>query len=587
MECIKEKQSGSRTLYTEVRRLVRSNLLLTSLTVLVCVLAYGFFATRYTYHTDSLEMAAYEGVYLIGAGRFVAPALHCLTNIMAFSPFWQTVIFCVILLLAGFVYAVLIRRESGNLLPDGALFAFIASFVSAPLMASQLMFPNINIGLSFLLVPLALWYVDPFSSAPSFKRFLIGVLIMTPAIDMYESFAPVFLVCVCFMLLLRFCFRRDNGKNGREYVLFLLTRGVYIIGILACAILLDFTISKIICRIFTGTFDFYYVGTTYSHWSDTTSSFVTSLKKLFCYLVIDLFLTPAENLWAFLYTGSLAVLFVLIAAVAIKNAKKNGVIKTIVGVLCFFGMFASTKALDFILYKPALLRQMQPVLIFTPFVIALAVFYLCKLKLKPIKTVGILLVCFVVLLQTQSINNFSVKNQERFDYEDRLLSDVCDDLIKMDIRNKQVCFYAPEDYKLPSAFQLHPSANPIAVGFRKAVYAAWDRFIPSAFMGFLNRYISYFGPYEKAEDCLRLRQVISSPESPYLSMLGMKGMAYRLQKETLLRKGLDLDIVLDNKEYHDEFSKQYYSNTVFEKGERYRIEETDDMIQVFFISPDF
>ena len=54
-----------------------------------------------------------------------------------------------------------------------------------------------------------------------------------------------------------------------------------------------------------------------------------------------------------------------------------------------------------------------------------------------------------------------------------------------------------------------------------------------------------------------------------------------------MRKGLNVNIVLDDLEYHEEFAKQYYANTVFEKGERYRIRETDDMIQVFFITPDF
>ena len=567
-------------LIPEICRLVKEHPFYSLLVLLVCVLAYGFFAAQYTYHIDSLESSYYDSFVLIGAGRFVAPLVHLATNWMAFSPFWQTVMYCILLVIAGLIYAALIKRESGNAVSDRVLFVFIMAFVSSPLMVGQLTYPNISIALSFLLVPLSLWFTDPFGTL-SFRRSAIGVLLLTAAVDMYEVFAPVYLLTLFFILFLRFFCNVDADKNGRQYRTFLFRRVGFMLAFFICALILDFGLSKIICRIGTGSFDYWYGGNTSSNWVETSSSVITSLKKLFCFLVIDLVLTPAEHFWAFLYDASLLFLGVVTIVIAVKRAKKNGVLKTVVGIVCFLAMFASTKALDLILCKPAEVRMLQPILLFTSFSALIFVFYADRSRGRLKRYAGFVFAGLVILLQTQTINNFAVKNQERFYYEDAVLTSICGDLTAMDVRNKPVCFYAPDDYRLPSAFRYTPSANPIARLYRETVYSAWDELIPTSFMDFLNRHFPWKGEFLTAEDCMRLRNTDTEAESAYLGdIAGWEGR-YTLPENTFRRKGLTVDIVPQDKEK----LKAYYRQTVFEKGEKYRILEDDDLITVILITP--
>lgn len=550
--------------------------------VFVCLLSYGFFATRYTYHTDSLVSQYYDGDKLITAGRFVAPLLSFVTNWMAFSPFWQTALLCVFLILAGLLYAMVIKREAERRIPDGILFLFIMAFVSEPVITGQLTYPNLNIGLSFALVPLALWAVDPFRKNISAGRFFAGTLLMAPAIDMYESFAPVFLVCVFFLLLVRLFLGIDRKKSGREYVLFVIKKLLYLIGVLGAAIVLEYAVSKIVCKICSGSFDFWYSGNTTTHWMDTTSSFLTSMKKLLCCFAVDMVLVPTEYFWAFLYTASVLFLGGVTLIFSFRNAKKNGFRKTVMGLLLFFAMFAASKALDVLLCRPAYLTQMQPVQLFTAFSFLTFVFCVSQMKKRAIKTAGLIAAVLVILLQTQTINNYAVKNQERFDYENHILDAVCDDLAARDLAHKSVCFYAPENYSLPNAFQHRSSANPVAAVFRKCVFALWEKTVPSGFMDYLNRYFSWVGIFNTAEDCLQLAARRTQENTPYFpNLTGWYG-EQSLTENTFQRKGLTIKTVPgDNKKM-----ETYYNNTSFHKGETYRVIEDNDLITVFFITPD-
>lgn len=546
--------------------------------MLVCILAYGFFATRYTYHIDSLVSDYYDSDLLISAGRFVAPLLNYVTNWMAFSPFWQTVMLCILLVIAGLVNAVLIKRESKNKISDGTLLVFVMAFVSEPLVTGQLTYPNLNIWLSFVLVPLSLWVINPFKNI-SLKKIIAGILILTPAIDMYESFAPVFLVTVFFLFLIRFYFGFDRDKSNKEYFIFVFKKAVCLISILAVAIVLDFLISKILCKLFTGSFEFWYNGNTTTHWMDTTSKFTTSLKKLFCYFVVDIVLYPTQYFWAFLYTCSLIFIGITTVIIAIKNVKYNGWFKTVSGILFFVGMIIASKSLDLILCRPAYTTQMQPVQIFTAFAFLMFVFYVNKSKLRTVKNIGTVFIVLVILLQTQTINNFAVKNQERFEYEDDIITSVCDDLIEMDIQNKSVCLYSPDDYSMPLAFDYESSTNPVAKKFKDIVFSIWDSTIPDSFMDYLNRYFSGLGEFNTAEDCLKLRNRKDRTESPYLEWLSRASVV----ENTFKRKGLAITAA----ECDEEKLADYYENTEFEKGEKYRIIEDEEYIYVVFVTPDF
>lgn len=107
------------------------------------------------------------------------------------------------------------------------------------------------------------------------------------------------------------------------------------------------------------------------------------------------------------------------------------------GVVCFLAMFASTKALDLILCKPAEVRMLQPILLFTSFSALIFVFYADRSRGRLKRYAGFVFAGLVILLQTQTINNFAVKNQERFYYED-------DDLIT-------VILITPVDQRTASA----------------------------------------------------------------------------------------------------------------------------------------
>jgi len=161
--CIKSDSLSVRfrELIADCKKYVTAHKFFTYVIILEACLAYGFHATHYSFHIDSLVSEYYSGTALISAGRFSAPLIHYLTGLMNFAPFWQTVVMGIILIAAGLLWGIVYKKASGKLLSDSAVFAFWSIMITFPIMYEQLTYPNITIALAYAIVPVVIYILLP------------------------------------------------------------------------------------------------------------------------------------------------------------------------------------------------------------------------------------------------------------------------------------------------------------------------------------------------------------------------------------------------------------------------------------------
>lgn len=449
--------------------LIKRNPLNTTIVAFCMLLAYGFYATHYTYHIDQLVFEYYDGTALITAGRFVAPLIHFFTNWMAFSPFWHTIAMCLLLFLASMLWAALFQQASGDILSDSGLFVFTVAFTTFPITAYQLTYPILNIALAYALVPISLFLLFFDTQTTRFhawRNHILAILLLVLAVDMYESFASVFLVGLFAILLLQVLFLK-NQSIGK-----LFKTTVFAFVLLLCAILVDFLVSKMLCYLFTGSFTFWHGVTTEIGWLSmgVFDCFIWLVRTFTAQFVLG----HTQSLSIFLVMYS--VLASIVVACILWRQKKDAKIP-----LLFIFLSFSVFSLDFVTGIVHASRTFQSSALFVAFFIML-LWHLTRAKAKSIlRSFSICMLCLLILLQTQSINHYSVKNYNRHQYEEEILREIALTLPSFPITEKPVAFVCEEGYALPNSFARPQDTHPLARAYRSAWFFVCDSIFSNSY----------------------------------------------------------------------------------------------------------
>lgn len=531
-------------------------------TLITLVLSYGFYATHYTVHWDQLIPEYYDGLLLVNAGRWSAALIHFFTGWMDFAPFWHTAVMCLFLLFSAIVWAILFSEASGKKLSEPVLMAFSTVFVSYPVLQAQLTFPVLNIALSYALVPLAIRFVlhGFLEKTNRIKRYLSAVILLVFAVDMYESFAGVFLVGFFAVLLLLFQMNDSFSKQWKQYCCSLL----HAIGLLLMAIIIDLVLSKLINLALCGTTEYWYGTNEFIAWF--SSSFFTNVKRLLCsvfatYVIGSLSL---PFLFFFLFCAAAGTVFFTITAV-IK--------RTVVPVLLFMGLCLSAMALVLIAGYSIKFTQMQTLPVFVAFVSMTLFHQLFAGSKKHLKIIVSCIFIIIVFSQTKTINNYAVENYERFSYESSVLEDVGKDLLKYDTSKKPVAMYA-ENYELPDC--LRHSRNhlhPLVKFWQDLFFPLFDRVLPNGYFERMRRYY-----YPNIQNTADLSAEIADSFTVYTSYISWAGYTDNYQK-IMSRLGYSINTCTDQQ-------MEGISNLLVENDPtcRYKIIETDDLILVQFMT---
>lgn len=231
------------------RSLLRRPKLVLALLVLL-VAGYGYAMLVPAVDMDDLAIATYQqGGEFLRQGRFTVWLLQALTGIMEYRRFWPELFASVCLALAGvllsatfYTAARLPARSPGTLLLAGGLLLW-------PYHAEILMYSNqCGVGLGYLLCALALGFAAPYLAGTG-RRGLPGAagaaVLLTFALGLYESFAPVWLTLVFGLLLVQEAFSAPARRTPGQ-LLAAMARGLWP---LAAALVLRAGVSAALCAL--------------------------------------------------------------------------------------------------------------------------------------------------------------------------------------------------------------------------------------------------------------------------------------------------------------------------------------------------
>lgn len=454
------------------------------LVVIAETMAFGFHATHYSYHIDMLVEEYYNGTVLIGAGRFSAPLINYLTNWMQFAPFWHTFLMAVILFASGLVFGLLLKEASCNQMPDNAVFVFWIVFSTFPVIAHQMTYPILSVVFPYLLIGVSLWLLMPwFNNAKvNILRILSALFLIVISVDMYESHASVLLTVYFAVIFIKYYY--DKGNKTKFKNIFI--PSIKLVLMLAFAIVLDWLISKVVCRIFCGTFDFWYTTNTSIAW--TESSIINGIKWLLRELIGQYLVAGVSNYSVLIY--DVAVFVGLAISLVISVRRKN-----IWLVILYLGATISSMALAVVIGSAPEYRMAQAIPVLVSLFIAIIVMLLPEKPL--VKGMTWCIIGILVFNQTLLINRYTVLNYERYQYENDILQNISRDLQEFSIDKKPVLFVNGENYDF-SDFETTPLDlnNPISNTYKKFMCSMLDKVIPQTTFKRLNSRYGYRVEYD-------------------------------------------------------------------------------------------
>ncbi len=554
---IKENNSENNSIFNSCIEYIKSHPLYAVATAFVLVLSYGFYATKYTFNLDQLVPEYYDSTLLITAGRFAAPFIHLFTNWMDFSPFWHTMLMMLFFWISGLCWIVLFNKAADGNISNKALFSFWLIYPIYPMISEQLTFPILNIALAYILIPIALWILYPYifnSVTPPPAKILLSFVLVVSSIDMYESFAPVFLTGFFAILIIKFIFSdfktfADIFKSSCKVFIFLII-----------SIIIDYFASKLICYVFSGTTEFWYSNNQTIKWelNSIFDSAIWFLRDWLSHYVI----MSSVSLSVFIF-DLFSILGIIIFIIVSKKEH------SFLPVLLFLGLFISSVSLSIIICGSPLYRMEQALPVYVAFLwMIINEFNKDKKIFKKIITVCTVL---LIMVESQSINNFSVRNYEIFNYEYNTFRQLGENLKKNDISHKSVAFIKNVENIFTNCYSIPmESTHPICLSFKRLSCKFWDAVLPEKYFESMNTVIWWKN--HEITNCDSLIQSIGIKTTLYTNYIELSGIG---GYNALKRMGYDL--IQCTKEQYEEAQKYLVPD---DTSVDFLITETDSMIIV-------
>ena len=492
----------------ETAAYINRNKLKSAAVILAMVLAYGFYVTSYTLNVDDAFTSFWNGGRLIAAGRFSGYLVQLLTGIMTYSPFFTMFLALCIYYFAGIVTAVVLNRYAEGKLSDQAVFVFWMIYVTYPLISEQMVYPIIVLlALGFLMTAVALWLTDRFYEEKSISSLVVAIGLMVLAIDFYEAFAAVYLTLMMASVLIRFFYSEDPSAKKLPAVFF---RMLKLTAVLLAAIVIRFALSKLAL--------FLYYGTTHAGYSGNNQIYWLQIGLLDCaiWLIRTVFF---YYFWAGIdyfpiFLFALCAIVGLICSVVLSVRKKSAI-----PALGFLFMIAGALSLNVVLGIATNYTMAQPLTLFAA--ASVMGFYIIAEKKKTWRYILGVLIVLLVLNQAKCLNNWSVANYERYEYEMAVVDDIGQDLEEnYDVETKPVIFIGKNDAPLlPDALlKKHETQHPLVVALQKAAIRLSDAVLPKRFFSSIGGF--YGHEVKNASDLFSFVQRIrnrTSISSSYLS----------------------------------------------------------------------
>lgn len=449
--------------------------------LITALLSFGFVVTHSSVNIDTLAYNRYfEEGELLAQGRFTAPLINKIFNVMNFNPFFVDTIAVILLITAAVLWCLLFKKVSKNRFKDIVYTIFACVFLSYPLICEIFTYTpaSLSIGLSYCLTAFALivGYELMVNKDKKILRLSIQTVLLCLAVYLYESFAAVYLCGIFMIFIIEYVYNKENFK-----FLELLKKGLMFILPLIVAIVLGRVIIAVIWRVFD---------ITESENAEKTIIYlkfgiIGGIKNLVKTFIGSYVLTATY----YLPLTVLAISFVILVILAIKDSIKN---KSCIVLLLFVGLCVSTLALSIVQGMASPYRTCQTFAIFISFAFMIGVQdVLEKSKFKVLNGILIFIVFTVVFYQAKELHRQFYINYMRYENEKNTIVTIGNELIRNHDTSKPVYFVGSYGYGKNVLDELMVSEDDIRLKFsRKLNYILGN---PSATYDYEYMYAIRYG----------------------------------------------------------------------------------------------
>ncbi|MBO4551557.1 MAG: glucosyltransferase domain-containing protein, partial [Bacteroidaceae bacterium] len=413
--------------------------------------------------------------------------------------------------LAGLSSGMVLKRISGDTLSDNELFVHWMVFVTYPIVSEQMVYPIlVMLALGYLLVPLALYLCWKSFNRDRiiWQELLLAVILLTFAIDFYESYASVFLTFLAEAVCLAHLNKKDNSQEHEFWrpVFSLLVKS-------GCVLVVAVVLRQIINMLFMFTWH----GTWHSGYSGNSSLYWLAIGWFDCafWLVrtmsVYYFWASACNLSIFIFTCCWIAWGI---AAVVKSICERSIRPMFIALL----LIASAVSLSLVLGLATPYRMGQALVPFVAF--SIMMLYVNSEGHRWLHITACMLIALLVMNSIKSLSDWSYINYKRYEYEMALVDRIGFTLQKeFPIDKKPVVFaggknapYLPETLRGDRRFP-HPLGNL----FQKGMLCLARHLLPAKFY----RNIGDFHGLQinNEQDLLRFMESLQNPSLVSVSYL--------------------------------------------------------------------
>ncbi|WP_334072099.1 MULTISPECIES: glucosyltransferase domain-containing protein [Paenibacillus] len=413
---------------------------------LTVLLAYGFTLTNFSMGVDdeSFERYFFEGM-LLAQGRWGAHITKFIFNTYEFLPFWRDFIGVLLITTGVTLWGYIIQKFSGNFFNNASIIVFSCVAVSAPYIADIFIFmtTTVETGLVLCLVPISLnsFYEYAFNKK-SLKYIFISIVSLLYALSFSELAVVYFLIGIFISCFVTALYTENKDLNKFQGVFLVLLKAL---GLIAFVIFLNSNVVLLLQLFFSVEPS----GYTANYIKYDLSSFKSLLGSLLEF--ISNFAHPSfliKKIGSLMAFSASIFLFIYSVGVSIKYKRFMYMFLGLGCILAAYSMYFLTGNV-YLVNRIFITNS-----VFVGFVAALLYMFFYHKHYLKIKFRGatILLIIFVILIQTKSMNQVFYTDYLRYQIDIAKMNSIVTEIDKYQtddgVRKKLVFIGAPPSFNL-------------------------------------------------------------------------------------------------------------------------------------------
>ena len=409
--------------------------------ILIGILSYGFTITNYSIGLDDLCFDRYvEGTYILSANRWGTWLLYNVLHITKFSPFWLDFIVAMLMVFTATLICTAMKKVLKDKVSIWAYTLFTGIFLSNPIIGQFFIYQSTNLSVvvsNIIGIISAIILIENMFTAKKKWMFILVGEILIFAFSMYEASVQSFFAMLFILLLIKV----RNETIGTKDVLEVLAMGIAstIIGIIGYEII-GKIINLVLDKMQIGVKDYALHSI---RWLNVNFWNVTLKEKIF--LINEILVFPLFEIITRFFPATILAITSLISIIfGIRESikERKDIILPLLGVI--FSSFLLIVVQGMIMYR------VQFSWTITVAFLCMYIFVQAK-KIKSLKYIVAILLIWLIIIQTNTLNDFFYNEYRRFEREKVAAYEIARDIKNCEnYQDKTIVYIAKE--RVPNQF---------------------------------------------------------------------------------------------------------------------------------------